>query len=134
MMEAFQALLRQTQQQQKLERRQEAEETKEECRWEREEAEEQQKGLILETQEQQKVLTLKSEGRQAEEQMRETDDIKELIQEQKHSQKQTTAKLGLLRGELDNQVTVESRLSDLHLSDIPYYPTSHRKKTQQKTH
>ena len=35
----------------------------------------------------------------------ETGDIKAFLQEQKHMQEHTTAELGLLRGELNNQVT-----------------------------
>ena len=41
----------------------------------------------------------------AEEQKRETEDIKVLIQEQKQMQEHSTAELGLLRGELNKQVT-----------------------------
>ena len=107
MMEAFQALLRQTQEEaekrQDEKRRQEAEETKEERRQEREEAEEHQKALMLETEERQKD---KSEA------------LFETMQ--KHLQEHSTAELGLLhsdvgelRGELNNQIT---RISDVEQS------------------
>ena len=62
---------------------------------------------------------LESEDRQdakrkqgAQEQNRETDDLKALIQKQKQMQKHTAAELGLLRGELNKQVTRISEVQE----------------------
>ena len=71
MMEAFQALLLQTEKQQD------------------EKAEARQKSLLLEAEEQQKELMLEFEGRQVEECKSETGDIKALVQEQKQMQEHT---------------------------------------------
>ena len=95
MMKNFQALLLQTEER----RRQDAEEAerrqKEERRQEREEAEERQKALMLETEERQK------------------DKMEALFEAmQKQLQEHSTAELGILRGELNKQVTKISEVQE----------------------
>ena len=101
MMENLQSLLLQTEKRQDKKLRQEAEEAE---KRQDEKAEARQKTLLLETEERRR--------QEAEERKRETEDIKALIQEQKQMQEHSTAELGLLRGELNKQVTKTSEVQE----------------------